>query len=51
MRAISGQAADFRLSEFFSFSSEAEFGEFRPSAPAQVICRLQVSEWRWGEIV
>jgi hypothetical protein len=35
---------------FFSFSREAKLGEFRPSAPAQVVCRLAVAVWQWGEI-
>jgi hypothetical protein len=40
------QAFDFRLSEIFSFSREALFGEFRLSALPQVGFRLPVSEWR-----
>jgi hypothetical protein len=29
---------DFAPAKFFSFSREAKFGEFRPSALAQVVC-------------
>jgi hypothetical protein len=36
---------------FFLFSGEAKFGQFRLSALLQVVCRLPVSVWRWGEIV
>jgi hypothetical protein len=41
----------FASLKFFSFCRGAKFGEFRPTAPAQVVCWLQVRVWRWGEIV
>jgi hypothetical protein len=37
---------EFRLSEIFSFSGGAKFGEFRPGAWLQASSRQSVSEWR-----
>jgi hypothetical protein len=35
---------------FFLFSGGALFGEYRPSAPAQVVCCYAIDEWGWGDI-
>jgi hypothetical protein len=49
--AVLGQVFEFRPSKFFLFSGGAKFGEFRPGAPAQVVCGSLVGVKRWGEIV
>jgi hypothetical protein len=41
---------NFAPANFFSFSRGAKFGEFRSSAPAQVVWRLPVRKWQWSEI-
>jgi hypothetical protein len=47
-RAVHG--LNFASLKFFLFFSGAKFGEFRPSAPAQVVCWFAITEYRWGEI-
>jgi hypothetical protein len=42
---------NFAPAKFFSFSRGAKFGEFRLSAPAQVVCGSLVGVTQWGEIV
>jgi hypothetical protein len=42
---------NFAPSNLFSFSRGAKFGEFRPSAPAQVVCCSPVRAWGWGDIL
>jgi hypothetical protein len=42
---------NFASAKYFSFSRGAKFGEFRPSALAQVVCVSPVGERGWGEIV
>jgi hypothetical protein len=41
---------NFAPAKFFPFFGGAKFIQFRPSAPAQVVCSLPVSNWAWGEI-
>jgi hypothetical protein len=42
-------AGVFASPNFFSFSREAKFGQFRLARLLQVVCWLQVVVRRWGE--